>query len=61
MTDIEIKERILGDISGIECPQCHHILYVGSVNVDDQTTALFCVNCKLRVKVVLEIVNKGGQ
>lgn len=51
----DIKENILGKISGIACPICYEKIYIGAVSEKEQKPALFCSNCKLRISISLVI------
>ena len=55
-SEIETKEKLLRQMSEFECPLCKNVMYVGSVSLENQTPALFCRNCSLRIAVKLEII-----
>ena len=50
---LHTRLEILRHISGMNCPNCGKKAYIGMVSESEQTDALFCSSCDLRVAICL--------
>ena len=56
----KIKEAIYRQVSGIYCT-CGNKLYIGQVSDENETVALFCCDCEIRVSIALAVVNQPNK
>jgi DNA-directed RNA polymerase subunit RPC12/RpoP len=50
-----LKNEIYNRLSGMECPLCSKQMCMGRVSDIEQTNALYCTHCNLRVAVALVV------
>ena len=54
----KIKETIYRQVSGIYCT-CGNKLWIGQVSDENETVALFCTDCEIRISISLAVVNQA--